>query len=458
MIKLQKKALLSLGLLLTCMNAIAIDFTTSGEGNTYNLEKLSLIERSGVSKNGDQYVIDGTITIAGTDSFKIDEGVIVEFCDGAELILQGPADLRAMNSRTRLTRHDDISYCYGINVQSPAMIEVANLDFEYVGLRGNTSVGMNVRNCSFTRHNGNASGALFLGGSGAVFQVEGCHFELCQKAAIGGAANYFCPVTINNCSFVKNSQANGNIPQLNLTSASDITISNCTVEGDSTLNMVGGIAISNFYGYDGQHVKISGCTICDNRYGITTLGVMDVRITDNMIINNHFETNPNNGGSGISLYDPYMKQRAYIAGNHIEKNLWGITVIGCGYVDLGTLTAWDADADYSPGNNVFKDNGFEGALYDLYNNSTNPIFAQGNIWNVDIQDEEHIEEVIFHKHDNEALGEVFFMPAGNPEGIVSPQRHQQSDGTIYHITGQKARANGALPHGIYIINGKKVVK
>jgi hypothetical protein len=41
--------------------------------------------------------------------------------------------------------------------------------------------------------------------------------------------------------------------------------------------------------------------------------------------------------------------------------------------------------------------------------------AQGNTWNVDVQDEASIEEVIYHKVDNASLGLVTFMPAGQGE-------------------------------------------
>jgi len=48
-------------------------------------------------------------------------------------------------------------------------------------------------------------------------------------------------------------------------------------------------------------------------------------------------------------------------------------------------------------------------LYDLYNNSPNTIYAQGNTWNVTIQDSISIEEVIYHKNDDPTLGEVIYM-------------------------------------------------
>ena len=118
--------------------------------------------------------------------------------------------------------------------------------------------------------------------------------------------------------------------------------------------------------------------------------------------------------SGVSLYGIGV-QNVYMSGNHIEGHFWGITNIKY-YTDpnlnLGNLTEGD---DYNPGGNVFVNNGNNGALYDLYNNSTADVMAQGNTWNVDVQDEESIEGVIFHKVDSPVLGLVTFMPAASQE-------------------------------------------
>lgn len=453
---MKKTFLLALAMLSLVCNLQANDYSTPGDGKAYSFETLAGIAESGVSITDGAYVVNGTVTIALGDEFVIDNGATVLFADAAELVVKGKADLRAATP-TLLGRLGESTSCYGLNIQSEEVTEVSNLTFEYVGLRGGTTAGMNVSDCKFLNHNGTASGALFLGGNGASFKVENCEFENCQKAAIGGAANFFCPLLVENCTFKMNSQANGNVPQLNLTASEDITIRNCVVEGDSTLTMVGGIGIANWFGSEGMNVCIEGCEITNNRYGITTMGIMDVVIKNNVISNNKFEVNPNNGGSGISLYDPYYKQKAVISGNIIEKSLWGITVIGCGDVNLGK-TEVDADAsDYNPGGNVFRDNGNNGVLYDIYNNSANTVYAQGNIWNVSIQDAEHIETVIYHKTDDPSLGEVIFMPAGDPQG-VSPIRPDYDFQTkVYNLQGIRVTHPGTKK-GIYIVNGKKVMR
>lgn len=453
---MKKTFLLAFAMLSLVCNLQANDFTTPGDGKAYSFETLAGIAESGVSISDGAYIVDGTVTIAMGDEFVIDNGATVLFADDAELIIKGKADLRAATP-TLLGRLGESTSCYGLNVQSEEMTDVSNLTFEYVGLRGGNTAGMNVSGCKFLNHNGTASGALFLGGNGASFKVENCEFENCQKAAIGGAANFFCPLLVENCTFKMNSQANGNVPQLNLTASEDITIRNCVVEGDSTLTMVGGIGIANWFGMEGMNVSIEGCEITNNRYGITTMGIMDVVIKNNVISNNKFEVNPNNGGSGISLYDPYYKQKAVITGNIIEKSLWGITVIGCGDVNLGKTEVSADAADYNPGGNVFHDNGNNGIFYDIYNNSVNTVYAQGNIWNVGTQDAESIETVIYHKTDDPSLGEVIFMPAGDPQGISAISSDHGIKSQVYNLQGIRVSYPGAKK-GIYIVNGKKVIR
>ncbi len=438
--------------------AMGQTFTTPGNGGQYSLATLSQIDGSGVTFDGTAYTLSGTVTVASGDAFKMDEGVTLLFNKDASLVLQGSSDLRCASSRSLLTLSDVNGTSDGIDVQNEVSItEVSNIDFEYVGLRNYSSTGLHVTDCSFSKHLGGISSALFLGSNGAQFHIKSCCFQDCQKAAIGGAANFFCNALIEDCTFSHNSLANGNVPQLNLSAAPDITIRNCVIDGDSTLTMVGGIGIANWYGSAGNHVTIEGCAISNNRYGITTMGVMDVMIRNNNIINNKFETNPNNGGSGISLYDPYLQQKAMITDNRIERSLWGITVIGCGEVNLGKTQVDPSAEDYNSGGNIFLDNGNNGVPYDLYNNSSNTVYAQGNYWSVSVQDSVSIESVIFHKNDLASLGEVIFMPSGATEKISHHFVQEPVSDGIYDLRGIRHSPDVPLPKGMYIINGKKTV-
>ena len=219
--------------------------------------------------------------------------------------------------------------------------------------------------------------------------------------------------------------------------ADNIVIDHCTITGNPEHTMVGAIGISNFYSRTGNNITISNCTIRDNRYGIGTVGSMDIVIKDNTLVDNKYEVNPMNGGSGISLYDPYQLTNAMISGNHIEGSLWGVTVIGCKNVNLGRTNVGVDDPDYNEGRNTFKDNGNNGLLYDLYNNSANTVYAQNNTWNVSHQTQEEIENVIFHKADDASLGEVIYWPAAAPAGIreVEGSEFQDSSSEFYDLRG-----------------------
>lgn len=452
-----KKIFLAMALLLSIVSQ-ADNFTTAGDGTTYSFAKLAEIPGSSVEKtDGDNaFIVRGCNIIAANDRFEIEQNGVVYFEGDGEIVIEGEPLLVAGEAGIRLCLFNSEDKPSGITVKyDQNIVDVKNITFEGVGLKHYALGGMNIDNCTFKSHHGGAAGALFLGTDGAEFNVSNCSFTDCAKAAIGGAANFFCPITIENCVFRKNSRANSNIPQLNLTAATNVTITNCVVEGLPELNMVGGIGISNFYGTEGFHVEINNCHIYNNRYGITTMGVMDAVITDNIIENNCYETNPNNGGSGISLYDPYMKQTAIISGNTITGNLWGITVIGCSDVNIGRTDLDVTDEKYNRGENIFRNNGNGGQLYDLYNNSSNDIYAQGNLWGVDVQDETHIEEVVFHKHDDASLGQVFYMPAASEElSIDQTITKTNAERNIYNLNGQRL----AQPaKGINIVNGKKII-
>ena len=183
---------------------------------------------------------------------------------------------------------------------------------------------------------------------------------------------------------------------------------------------------------------------------------MDAIIRNNSIVDNHYETNPNNGGSCISIYDTSSSSNIYIEGNLMEGGFWGITIVtGAPNVNLGKTEDPEAE-DYNPGNNIFVNNGFDGAYYDVYNNGTADVWAQGNTWNVEIQDEASIEEVVYHQVDDPSKGLVIFMPPHqDTPSAVEEINAQQADGLYYNLLGMPSEAPAAP--GIYIHNGKKIL-
>ncbi|MCM1107582.1 MAG: right-handed parallel beta-helix repeat-containing protein [Clostridium sp.] len=409
-------------LLLFAVAASAEDYKTPGDGTVWTLGKLAAEAASGVTAEGNVYTMTQTVEIAGGDRFRIESGIIVKMADGVKLTLSGEADLAA-TERVLFTAASPEDKPYGLFIDNDQSVTtLANLDFEYAGVRNFGGMGLIVTDCTFRYHNGvSGASALNLGTSGASFHISGCTFEECGRSAISNAANYLNPVTIENCTLKGNGTQNTNTPQINLTVSENTVIRNNVIIGNPALNNVGGIVVSNLVGLTGNlNTLIEGNDIRDNRFGLATYCEQHAVIRNNKLVNNKYEKIPNNGGSGINIYDPYQTQVTRITGNYIEGNLWGITVIGGKDVNIGKTEDPEAE-DYNPGLNVLLNNGFDGQKYDLYNNSANTVYAQGNYWKtVDVQDETHIEEVIFHKADDSRLGEVIFMPAltQDPTGIA----------------------------------------
>lgn len=215
---------------------------------------------------------------------------------------------------------------------------------------------------------------------------------------------------------------------------------NNVITGIGTNTLAGGIGINNMLGYTQLgSATVEGNRIVDNRYGIAMIGALNLTVKDNDIINNIYDKNVLTGGEGLSISDGSNKGSAYIEGNHIEGNLWGITVVGAPSVNAGKVSD-PASADYNPGHNIFVNNGNGGKLYDLYNNGTGTVYAQGNKWNVALQDSASIEEVIVHKADADSLGLVIFMPPYSPTGINAPVSNGEIISTrYYNLQGQLLR-------------------
>ena len=389
---------------------------TLGDGTVYSFEKLSQNDTTGVVKVNGGYAVIKDITIAEGDHFELDDNVTIKMADKVNVRVNGTVKMDLMQGTT-VTRmaEADMPKGFSISASNTETITCCNLSMEYAALRFTVNTTVHVTDCSFKYANGKltSSGALVLGGDNPMFIIEHCEFISNQVPGIGGGANIPCGVLIKNCVFEDNNTKNMNRPQVNLTVGGNqsVEVVNNTFVG-AKREKVGAVAVSNMLGIQGTNkVRIEGNDARYHRFGITTNGMMEAVIKNNVLVENKYEPNPMNGGSGISVYDTNQNQTVYIEGNTITGHLWGITLIGCKSANIGKTGNPNA-ADYNPGNNIFKDNGNGGKLYDLYNNGPNTVYAQGNTWNVDEQTAEKIETVISHKADNPSLGEVIFMPAG----------------------------------------------
>ena len=441
--------------------AMADDFATDGTGNVYTFNSLSQIEGTGVTLQDDgSYLVSADFTIAEGDVLQLQNNDVIKMANGVRITLDGDADFAPADTAV-VTRDAEGSNPKGFwMLGENGNATLKNVTFEYVGVVfGGANSSLTADNCTFTLHNGksSSSGALSFNASCGGNIVENCYFIENTLNAIGNGATNPVGIIIRNCLFWHNVTDNRNKPQINLTVGGDYDVliaDNDVVGGQFTLS--GGIGLSNMMGlaHSGTNI-IENNYIADNRYGITTIGSVDAILRNNVMIDNCYETNPNNGGSCVSIYDSSSSANIYMEGNWMEGGLWGITVpTGAPNINLGKVEDPEAE-DYNPGNNTFVNNGNSGVLYDLFNNGTATIWAQGNTWNVIEQTEENIEEVIYHQVDDPSKGLVIFMPAHQENTAVEEiNADQQNDGLYYNLMGVPVK-NPA--EGIYIHNGKKIL-
>lgn len=441
--------------------ALADDYTTDGMGNVYTFNSLSQTEGTGVTLQEDgSYLVSANFTIAEGDVLKIENNDIIKMANGVQVTVNGDADFAPADTAV-VTRDVEDSNPKGFwMLGENGNANLKNVTFEYVGVVfGGLNSSLHADNCTFTLHNGksSSSGAISFNASCDNNVIENCYFIENTVNAIGSGATNPVGIIIRNNVFWHNTTSNRNKPQINMTCAGDYDMyiqGNEVIGGQFTLS--GGIGVSNMMGlgHTGK-VYIEDNYIADNRYGITTIGSMDAVIKNNVMIDNCYETNPNNGGSCVSIYDSSSSSNIYMEGNWMEGGLWGITVpTGAPTINLGKIEDPEAD-DYNPGNNTFVNNGNGGVLYDLFNNGTATIWAQGNTWNVTEQTEENIEEVIYHQVDDPSKGLVIFMPAKSPSSSVEEiNAAQQADGLYYNLMGVPTSKPAS---GIYIKDGKKIL-
>lgn len=385
------------------------NLTTDGTGKVYTFQSLSAIDTSGVIAVDGTYIVNKDFTIAAGDTLRLQNNDVVKFGTTVRVYISGVADFAPADT-AYLTQDEGVTDAKGFTIWGEnSTATLRNVTFDGIGISFSAkNASLYASNCTFQNHNGKltGSGAIAFSGTTAGNIVENCYFLNNSASAIGSGANVTAGVIFRNNYVYHNTTANLNKPQVNLTviNGTHVEIVGNTVIGDPTKNMVGGISVSNMLGAGAGTAIVKDNIVRDNRYGITALGAIDITIDGNQIIDNKYETNPNNGGSGISIYN--NPQSTKIRNNNIEGNLWGITLISLGKgqtnnVDLGT--------EQDPGNNTFKNNSNGGVKYDLYNNTANPVYAIGNTWDVEVQDSIHIEAVITHKADNPALGQVYFL-------------------------------------------------
>jgi len=463
--------------------AFAEEYATPGQGRSYTFADLAEYTEE-VTAEGNIYTVTADFTLSETDTLKLQSGEQVGLADGVTITVDGVLDFQP-TSAAIVTRANAEAAPKGFRVTGDsAMLKLRNVTFEYVAFNYMSYKPISAINCSFSYASTQltSTGAIALLHNTAGNLFEGCRFIQNASSAIGGSATTVMGMTIENCYFYDNNTSNVNKPQINLIGGgdSDIIIRNCSFIGTGR-TMVGAIGFMNYYVAGTNNYIIENNLIQGHRYGIGAYSYsypLNFIVRNNVIINNDAETNPNNGGSGLSFYDYGSGMiSVYAEGNRIEGNIWGVTVLGSpAAINFGKTEDPTAE-DYNPGNNVFKNNGNGGVLYDLYNNTSNAltIYAQGNIWGVEQQDSISIASVVWDSNDQGGKGEIIFAQPkltptavtqlaaeANPIAIANGQLVVKGMAQVYSATGVLV-LNGKdqlevaqLPAGTYLVrNGKQ---
>lgn len=374
-------------------------WVSPGNGTNYNLSSLCIAAYGAVnmSQSG-HYQIHQDITISANDILYLESGATdIQIDNGVTITINGAIMTENRVNSLHITGDSTGTSFFMLCLGNAATANLSNVVFQYgqkIQLLNSGQVVFD--NCEFT----NFSDAV-INYMNCNPTIQNCYFHDNQKAAVTSAVNTTGSPKILSNHFYNNDLSNANVPQINIGPGDQdtIIIMGNYIEGVAQ-NMSGGIGIMNM-GASNTVLLVKGNVIENNRYGYTQNGTnIYAIIEDNIIRNNNLETNPNNGGSGISIYGSTTTCGAKLRRNLIHGNLWGITAIYNHNIDMGTAE--------DPGGNVLYDNGNNNVEYELYNNSSCNMSAVGNYWGDN--DASHAEDVIYHQNDNSSYGLVTYNP------------------------------------------------
>ena len=433
--------------ILAFSSQLTAQWTSPGDGTTYTLPELVSASNGVVTANGTVYDINADLTISENDVLSIDQQATRINAGNVTITIKGSMNC---SNTERVTFYGTMTEHFNLRFENASDCLLRKMYFSDGGgikvIESDVTFD-DVKFVYFTRDYCNA--VIDILNCDPV--VNNCYFMLNEGAAISSPANGQSSPTITYCQFDSNTNDSElNSPQINLGPGGDDTIRIVGNEIDGTYanHHVGGISVADLLGTGTTKVLLKDNIVKAGRYGYNQQGIsISSVIKENQFIDNNKEANPMNGGSGISIYGYSENCRAIIRDNVITGNLWGITSIYINHVDLGTEDDW--------GNNDLHDNGNNGAVYDLYNNSSYDIMAVGNKWGV--TDQQEIEDHIFHQADDASLGLVTYIPYIGYDG-VEEFRHEtdflnDTEVTIYTINGQRV-GRGSLKPGVYLVESK----
>lgn len=422
-----KKFYYSLLLLFIGFNSSAALYSTPGTGVNWTLSDLVINSGGLVTFDGTEYLFTDSVTVSTGDVLRIESDATVKFNAQVVFKINGTIIINPPTG-VLFTPVSTAAPFRGVWLELSTGSSINKLTLEYASALRLSDCSPMISNSIF-RYNTNStvlsSSAVSLFRANPV--ITNCQFLNNYRSAIAGGANISNAPQILNSTFSGNNTLNGNVPHINLGASGTDTIKiiGCTIVNPGGVR-TGGISIFPALGGPARAL-INSNNISNNRYGINVQGGSDVNtmISYNRIANNNIENNPNLGGSGIAFSggSSTSHQNSIVTGNIIEGNLWGITILALSggvpvsgsLPNLGNLNNADTSDD---GKNYFINNTNSTTPgIDLYNNTSDPIFAMGNFWNS--TDPAVIESKIFHQVDNPAHGLVTFSNYLLPVELIS---------------------------------------
>lgn len=442
-----KRLCLFIALIAGLCPAINAQWVSPGNGTTYTFPELVDITDGVVTVGENGYVINADLTISTNDVLKIDNQVAR--IDAASVLITINGSMVCSNA-TRVKFYGlNESNHFSMRFENATGCNISKMYFsDGAGIKVIESdvTFDDVKFVYFTRDY--CTGVIDIFNCDPV--ITNCYFMLNDGPAVTSPANGQASPKIMYCQLDTNVK-DGNTPQINLGPGGNDTI---YIVGNEIYTImaqwyVGGISVADLMGVGSTKVLVKDNIVKDNRYGYNQQGAnISSVIMGNQFINNNNESNPMNGGSGISIYGTTTNNKAVLRNNLITGNLWGITAIYQHDIDLGTEDDW--------GNNTIHDNGNGGVIYDLYNNSACDIMAVGNDWGT--TNEGVIADHIVDQIDDPSYGLVTYIPYIGWDGIgeISEEANTLNDNLFYTIEGRCLGSK--LPEnykGVYILNGKK---
>ena len=445
-----KRLLPILLLLIGLSTSVSAQWVSPGNGTTYTLPDLVTVSNGTVTNEGTVFTIHNDLTISANDVLKIDDQVTRIDAPGTLITIKG--SMICQNTIDRVKLFGTETQPFSMRFENATSCRIQRMYFsDGCGIKVIDSE-VTFDDDKFVYFTTDYCNAV-IDAFNCDPVINNCFFMLNKGAAISSPANGQSSPQIINCEFDANVE-NLNMPQINLGPGGNDTIRiiGNNIHGTYAIFHTGGISVADLMGIGSTKVLLKNNIIKDGRYGYNQQGqTISSVLIENQFLNNSHETNPMNGGSGISIYGTSTNCKAILRGNTVSGNLWGITAINLHDIDLGTEDDW--------GQNRIHDNGNSGVIYDLYNNSSCDIMAVGNNWGT--THEQEVEDHIVHQLDDPSYGLVTFIPFVGydlvQDNVDATEDLDLSKATIYTITGQRVSAESLKP-GVYIVRTDQITK